>query len=43
VAGTVPGLITDAGRLAAMGTAAASVVPRDADVKLATMVVESAR
>jgi UDP-N-acetylglucosamine--N-acetylmuramyl-(pentapeptide) pyrophosphoryl-undecaprenol N-acetylglucosamine transferase len=43
VAGTVPGLITDAGRLAAMGAAAASVVPRDADVKLATMVVESAR
>ncbi|GAW51408.1 MULTISPECIES: undecaprenyldiphospho-muramoylpentapeptide beta-N-acetylglucosaminyltransferase [unclassified Nocardioides] len=42
VAATVPGLATDAGRLAAMGAAASSLIPRDADEKLARMVIEAA-
>ena len=37
VAATVPGLVTDADRLAAMGAAAARLVPRDADDRLARM------
>jgi UDP-N-acetylglucosamine--N-acetylmuramyl-(pentapeptide) pyrophosphoryl-undecaprenol N-acetylglucosamine transferase len=42
VAATVPGLATDAGRLATMGAAASSLIPRDADEKLARIVVEAA-
>ncbi|GEP37126.1 UDP-N-acetylglucosamine--N-acetylmuramyl-(pentapeptide) pyrophosphoryl-undecaprenol N-acetylglucosamine transferase [Nocardioides psychrotolerans] len=42
VADTVPGLATDAGRLAAMSAAASGLVPRDADEKLAAIVVETA-
>lgn len=40
VIATVPALATDAGRLAAMGAAAAAVIPRDADEKLARIVLE---
>ncbi len=43
VADTVPGLIGDAERLAAMGAAASALVPRDADVRLARIVLETAR
>jgi UDP-N-acetylglucosamine--N-acetylmuramyl-(pentapeptide) pyrophosphoryl-undecaprenol N-acetylglucosamine transferase len=43
VAATVPGLLTDVDRLAAMGAAASALVPRDADEKLARIVVEAAR
>jgi UDP-N-acetylglucosamine--N-acetylmuramyl-(pentapeptide) pyrophosphoryl-undecaprenol N-acetylglucosamine transferase len=43
VARTVPALATDTDRLAAMGAAAAALVPRDADEKLARMVFEAAR
>jgi UDP-N-acetylglucosamine--N-acetylmuramyl-(pentapeptide) pyrophosphoryl-undecaprenol N-acetylglucosamine transferase len=39
----VPPLATDADRLAAMGSAASAVIPRDADEKLARIVLESAR
>ena len=39
----VPGLATDPARLAAMGAAAAALVPRDADEKLARIVLETAR
>ena len=39
----VPALITDAGRLAAMSAAASALIPRDADEKLARIVLESAR
>jgi UDP-N-acetylglucosamine--N-acetylmuramyl-(pentapeptide) pyrophosphoryl-undecaprenol N-acetylglucosamine transferase len=39
----VPGLAADPARLATMGAAAASVIPRDADVKLARIVLEVAR
>lgn len=39
---TVPGLVNDAERLATMGAAAAALVPRDADEKLARIVVEAA-
>ncbi len=42
VAATVPGLVTDAERLARMGAAAAALIPRDADEKLARIVVEAA-
>lgn len=42
VAATVPGLITDQERLAAMGAAAAGLIPRDADDKLARIVLETA-
>jgi UDP-N-acetylglucosamine--N-acetylmuramyl-(pentapeptide) pyrophosphoryl-undecaprenol N-acetylglucosamine transferase len=40
VARTVPALVTDGARLAAMGKAAAGLVPRDADEKLARIVLE---
>ena len=43
VAATLPPVLTDAGRLAAMGKAAASLGHRDADVVLARMVLETAR
>jgi UDP-N-acetylglucosamine--N-acetylmuramyl-(pentapeptide) pyrophosphoryl-undecaprenol N-acetylglucosamine transferase len=43
VAATVPALATDAGRLARMGAAAAGLIPRDADEKLARIVLESPR
>ena len=42
VRATVPGLATDADRLARMGAAAAALVPRDADEVLARLVVETA-
>jgi UDP-N-acetylglucosamine--N-acetylmuramyl-(pentapeptide) pyrophosphoryl-undecaprenol N-acetylglucosamine transferase len=40
VAGHVPSLATDAPRLAAMGAAASDLVPRDADERLARIVLE---
>lgn len=43
VASSVVDLVTDADRLAAMGAAAATLIPRDADEKLARIVVEAAR
>ena len=43
VAGTIPQLATDAGRLAAMGAAASALIPRDADEKLAQMVIDAAQ
>lgn len=43
VAGTVPGLAIDPERLAAMGAAAAALIPRDADERLARIVFEAAR
>ena len=43
VAATVPALATDAERLARMGAAAAGLIPRDADEKLARIVLESVR
>lgn len=43
VRATVPGLITDGERLAIMGAAASALVPRDADERLARIVLESAR
>jgi UDP-N-acetylglucosamine--N-acetylmuramyl-(pentapeptide) pyrophosphoryl-undecaprenol N-acetylglucosamine transferase len=43
VAGTVPALATDPGRLAAMSVAAAELLPRDADERLARMVLAAAR
>jgi UDP-N-acetylglucosamine--N-acetylmuramyl-(pentapeptide) pyrophosphoryl-undecaprenol N-acetylglucosamine transferase len=39
----VPALATDAARLAAMGKAAAALVPRDADERLALIVLEVVR
>lgn len=39
----VPALAADTGRLATMGAAAASVIPRDADEKVARIVAEVAR
>jgi len=42
VASHVPALATDAPRLAAMGSAAAGLVPRDADERLARIVLEVA-
>ena len=41
VRATVPGLAHDAERLAAMGAAAAALVPRDADEALARIIVEA--
>lgn len=38
----VPGLVTDPERLATMGAAAATVIPRDADEKLARIILEVA-
>lgn len=43
VAQTVPGLATDPERLAAMGRAAAGLIPRDADDRLAAIVLEVGR
>jgi UDP-N-acetylglucosamine--N-acetylmuramyl-(pentapeptide) pyrophosphoryl-undecaprenol N-acetylglucosamine transferase len=43
IAREVPSLATDADRLAAMGAAAAAQVPRDADERLARMIMECAR
>ncbi|HET7358383.1 MAG TPA: undecaprenyldiphospho-muramoylpentapeptide beta-N-acetylglucosaminyltransferase [Nocardioidaceae bacterium] len=43
VAATVPDLVRDEGRLAAMSSAAADLIPRDADDKLAQMVRAAAR
>jgi UDP-N-acetylglucosamine--N-acetylmuramyl-(pentapeptide) pyrophosphoryl-undecaprenol N-acetylglucosamine transferase len=43
VSATVPGLISDGERLRAMGSAAAALIPRDADDKLARIVAEVAR
>ena len=43
IAATVPGLATDPERLAAMGAAASAQVPRDADERLARIILESAR
>lgn len=43
VADTVPGLANDHDRLAAMGAAAAHLVPRDADDKLARIIQDVAR
>jgi UDP-N-acetylglucosamine--N-acetylmuramyl-(pentapeptide) pyrophosphoryl-undecaprenol N-acetylglucosamine transferase len=43
VAGVVPALATDPERLATMGAAAAALIPRDADEKLARIVLEAAR
>jgi UDP-N-acetylglucosamine--N-acetylmuramyl-(pentapeptide) pyrophosphoryl-undecaprenol N-acetylglucosamine transferase len=40
VASHVPALVTDPARLAAMGSAAAGLVPRDADERLARMIAE---
>ena len=43
VAATVPALAADTDRLATMGAAAAALVPRDADERLARIVQEAAR
>ena len=43
IAATVPALATDVTRLAAMSTAAAGLIPRDADDRLAAIVAEEAR
>jgi len=42
VTATIPGLIADAGRLAAMSAAASGLIPRDADEKLARIILECA-
>ncbi|MBC2933535.1 undecaprenyldiphospho-muramoylpentapeptide beta-N-acetylglucosaminyltransferase [Nocardioides sp. zg-1228] len=42
VAATLPGLLTDPARLAAMGAAATGVIPLDADEKLARIVLDAA-
>lgn len=42
VAATVPGLANDADKLAEMGAAAAALIPRDADDKLARIIVDTA-
>jgi UDP-N-acetylglucosamine--N-acetylmuramyl-(pentapeptide) pyrophosphoryl-undecaprenol N-acetylglucosamine transferase len=41
VAEHVPPLISDAGRLAAMGAAASALIPRDADERLARIILEA--
>jgi UDP-N-acetylglucosamine--N-acetylmuramyl-(pentapeptide) pyrophosphoryl-undecaprenol N-acetylglucosamine transferase len=43
VAQTVPALVTDRDRLSAMSSAAAALIPRDADEKLARMILDAAR
>ena len=43
VTSTVPALITDTERLAAMSSAASGLIPRDADEKLARIILETAR
>ena len=40
---TIPELVADAGRLAAMSAAASGLIPRDADEKLARIILECAR
>ena len=42
VAASVPGLLSDAARLEAMGAAARGVIPLDADEKLARMILDAA-
>jgi UDP-N-acetylglucosamine--N-acetylmuramyl-(pentapeptide) pyrophosphoryl-undecaprenol N-acetylglucosamine transferase len=42
VTATIPALIADAGRLAAMSAAASGLIPRDADEKLARIILECA-
>ncbi len=42
ISATIPGLITDRARLADMGRAAAGLIPRDADEKLARIVLAEA-
>ncbi|MDT9594509.1 undecaprenyldiphospho-muramoylpentapeptide beta-N-acetylglucosaminyltransferase [Nocardioides zeae] len=42
IGATVPGLANDPARLAAMGAAASALIPRDADERLAEIVVEAA-
>jgi UDP-N-acetylglucosamine--N-acetylmuramyl-(pentapeptide) pyrophosphoryl-undecaprenol N-acetylglucosamine transferase len=42
VAGTLPDLLADEQRLASMSAAAAHLIPRDADEKLADLVLEAA-
>jgi UDP-N-acetylglucosamine--N-acetylmuramyl-(pentapeptide) pyrophosphoryl-undecaprenol N-acetylglucosamine transferase len=41
VLATIPALVADAGRLAAMSAAASGLIPRDADEKLAAIVLET--
>jgi UDP-N-acetylglucosamine--N-acetylmuramyl-(pentapeptide) pyrophosphoryl-undecaprenol N-acetylglucosamine transferase len=43
VAATVPGLLNDPERLARMGSAAANLIPLDADEKLAALILRAAR
>ncbi len=43
VTARVPALVTDPGRLAAMSAAASGLIPRDADEKLARIVLETGR
>jgi UDP-N-acetylglucosamine--N-acetylmuramyl-(pentapeptide) pyrophosphoryl-undecaprenol N-acetylglucosamine transferase len=43
VAATVPDLLADENRLATMSAAAAHLIPRDADERLAEMVLKAAR
>jgi UDP-N-acetylglucosamine--N-acetylmuramyl-(pentapeptide) pyrophosphoryl-undecaprenol N-acetylglucosamine transferase len=43
VQATVPPLLTDEGRLGSMSSAAAGLIPRDADEKLARMILAAAR
>jgi UDP-N-acetylglucosamine--N-acetylmuramyl-(pentapeptide) pyrophosphoryl-undecaprenol N-acetylglucosamine transferase len=43
VAATVPALVTDRGRLSAMSSAAEALIPRDADEKLARMILDAVR
>lgn len=40
---TVPGLLGDPSRLAAMGAAASALIPRDADERLAAIILETGR
>jgi len=43
VLATLPGLVADAARLAAMSKAASGLIPRDADEKLARIILETGR
>jgi UDP-N-acetylglucosamine--N-acetylmuramyl-(pentapeptide) pyrophosphoryl-undecaprenol N-acetylglucosamine transferase len=43
VAATVPALVTDPGRIATMSQAASGLIPRDADERLARIVLDAAR
>ncbi len=42
-AASLPDLLADRARLAAMGAAATDLIPRDADERLADLVVQAAR